>query len=371
MKILVAPNALKGSLTAVRAAEVIADSLPTSWEALLCPIADGGDGTLDCLVAASGGHCHSELVMGPLAPLQVHARWGDLGDRRTAVIEMAEASGLRLLRPEQYSVTQTTTLGVGELMLKALNAGFSKILVGLGGSATNDGGFGCAEAMGARFLDAKGRRLQPGGVHLQQLSRIDTTELDTRLLTSEIVCLSDVNCALTGPTGTSKIYARQKGATDDEIELLESALSHYAEVVSNQLHVDVKKIPCGAAGGLAAGLIAFCNARIVLGSDYILNILRFDEMLAQCDAVITAEGRVDEQTAQGKGIAAIAARANRLHKPVHVFAGRIEGDSESLIRQLGVHSIHQISPESLTQGEAMRRVEEFLSIGVRSVTIRM
>ncbi len=367
MKILVAPNALKGSLSAIRAAEVMAGALPKGWESVMCPIADGGDGTLDCLITASGGRYCTDVVTGPLAHMKVEARWGVLGDGLTAVIEMAEASGLRLLQPEQYSVAHATTFGVGEIMLKALDAGFRKIVVGLGGSATNDGGFGCAERLGVQFYDSHGVNLPPGGVHLKTLSRIDVGRLDARILACDIVCLSDVNCPLTGPNGTSKVYARQKGATNEEIERLELALRHYAEILSQELRPDIDAVPGGgAAGGLAAGLIAFCHARPVSGSEYILDAIGFDNLLAHCDAVVTAEGRVDHQTAQGKGIAGIARRANRLQKPVYVFAGRIQGDNDLLAHELGVRSIRQISPDTIDDKEAIQRVQELLAASVES-----
>lgn len=368
MKVLVAPNAMKGSLSALRAAEIIARALPEGWESVLCPIADGGDGTLDCLVRASKGQYFNATVTGPLPEMRVSARWGVMGDRRTAIVEMAEASGLRLLNPNQYSATYTTTRGVGEMIVRIIDEGFRDIVIGLGGSATNDGGAGCAQALGVRFLNAKGEQLPPGGIHLQRLERIDSSGKDKRLQECNIVCLCDVNCALFGPSGTSRVYAQQKGATDDEIELLDSALKHYSEMIVKELHFNPGTVPgCGAAGGLTTGLIAFCKAQAVSGADYILDLIGFDNLLRDCDAVITAEGRIDEQTAKGKGIAGIAARANSHGKPVIVFAGRIEGDRTSLCRQIGVRSIYQISPNSLSNEDAIANAEKLLDASIRNV----
>jgi glycerate 2-kinase len=366
MKVLVAPNALKGSLTAIEAAAIIAHSLPNTWIPILCPIADGGDGTLDCLVNATRGKFFNAIVTGPLAFQQIGARWGELGNQKAAVIEMAEASGLRLLTAGEYSAANTTTYGVGELISKALDAGFRKIYIGLGGSATNDGGAGCAQAVGVHLLDRNGAKLGPGGIHLRQLRTIDVSPRDKRIDECDFICLADVQNALTGPSGASRMYALQKGASPAEIELLDDGLGHYAEMIFRQLKVDVARIPGGgAAGGLGAGLIAFCNAEIVSGIDHILELVGFDELLRNCDLVLTAEGSIDNLTLQGKAIAGIAQRAREFNKPVHVFAGRVRGDAEDLCRRLSIHSIHEIAASSVSEDEAVTRAEELLELSVR------
>ncbi len=365
VKVLIAPNALKGSLSASEAAMVMAHSLPKDWDAILCPIADGGDGTLECLVEATGGEYFSATVTGPLSSRKVNARWGRLGTSNTAVIEMAEASGLRLLSRNEYSAANTTTLGVGELMLKALDAGFRDILIGLGGSATNDGGAGCAQALGVRLVDSHGIDLQPGGMQLRQLHTIDASGLDKRVSISNFTGLADVDNPFLGPTGATRVFGIQKGANNEEIRMLEEALSHYADTLHQQLHREVAEIPSsGAAGGLGAGLIAFCGAKIVSGIDYVLDLVRFDELLRDCDMVLTAEGSIDEQSLLGKGIVGIAQRAKTLNKPVHAFAGRIIGDSEDLCAQLNLDSIHQITPPFVDEKEAFSRVRELLSLKV-------
>jgi len=366
MNVLVAPNALKGSLTAFQAATIIARSLPKEWRAKLCPIADGGDGTLDCLVATTGGRYFDATVSGPLPGMKVNARWGTLGSERTAVIEMAEASGLRLLNASLFSATKSTTLGVGELILHALDAGFDKILVGLGGSATNDGGAGCVQALGVRLLNPRGGDLPQGGIHLKELRTIDFSHRDQRIDRCEFVCLSDVYNVLLGPTGATFTYGTQKGASVEELEQLEKSLQHFADVLSQQLSVDVTTLPGGgAAGGLGAGLSAFCRATIVSGIDYILDLIRFDEFLRDCDFVLTAEGSIDDQSLAGKGISGIVRRAKKLSKPVHAFAGRIRGDGNTLRRQMGLDSMHQIAPTSFSDEEAMGHAEELLEASVR------
>ena len=304
MKALVAPNALKGSLTSREAASIMGGALPESWQSVLCPIADGGDGTLDCLIEATRGKFFESIVPGPLPSRKVKARWGVLGDGKTAVIEMAEASGLRLLSPSEHAATETTTAGVGELIRIALDDGYQKFLVGLGGSATNDGGAGCMKTLGARFFDSVGNELDCSGKSLVHLKSIDLTEFDKRLSVCEFIGLADVNNVLHGPAGAAHTFAGQKGASVDEIELLDKGLRTYSEILHQQLKVDVARISgSGAAGGLGGGLIAFCNARIVSGIDFILDLIKFDYSLRDCDLVLTAEGSLDAQTVRGKGIA--------------------------------------------------------------------
>ncbi len=380
MKFLIAPNALKGSLTPIEAAESIAAALEqiSHNDFTLCPIADGGNGTLECLVRATNGKFSLAAVTGPLQTKKVSARWGILGDGKiengatgdTAVIEMAEAAGLSAyggLKPSEYDVLHATTFGVGELIIAALDAGFRKIIIGMGGSATNDGGTGCARALGARFLaessvgDENGNELPDGGIHLSRLKHIDCRKLDERLKGCEITALSDVTNVLCGPEGASFTFAKQKGAKESELQILDDALRHYASVLKKDLKEDVASLPgSGAAGGLGAGLVAFCNANIVSGIDFVLDTIHFDELLQHCDAVITAEGTIDEQTLFGKGIAGIALRAEKFHKPIHAFAGRINGDTEKLKRKLHLASLHQISPDTMPLNEAMKNARTLL-----------
>lgn len=366
MKALIAPNALKGSLSAAEATEIVAHYLPTTWQVILCPIADGGDGTLDCLVNATAGRMHSATVTGPYSKQPCVARWGEVGNRKAALIEMAEAAGLRLLKAENYSAANTTTFGVGELILKALDAGYRTIYVSLGGSATNDAGAGCAQALGVRLLDHYGKELLPGGIHLKELHTIDLSHRDRRLDACEFICLADVQNVLIGPSGASRVYGAQKGANPVELEILDDALRQYAAIIQKQLGIEVARLAGGgAAGGLGAGLNAFCRATIVSGIDHILDLIGFDELLRQCDIVLTAEGSLDEQTLHGKGIAGVARRAKNLNKPVHVFAGRVRGSEETLCRQLRVQSINQITPSTMGDAEAISRVRELLSLSVQ------
>ncbi|MBI2935742.1 MAG: glycerate kinase, partial [Chloroflexi bacterium] len=251
MRVLIAPQAFKGSLTALEAAQAVAEgarrALPRA-ELLLLPVADGGDGTLEVLMRSREGRAFSAEVTGPLGQ-PVTARWGVLGDGVTAVIESAQACGLLLVPPSQRNPEATTTYGVGQLMRHALDAGYRRLVIGVGGTATNDGGVGLAQALGVHFLDDRGRELRRGGVALQELATIDTTGLDPRVRQSEVQAAVDVANPLCGLQGTAVTYAPQKGASPGMVELLDRALAHLAEAVRRQLHREVADLPGARAGG--------------------------------------------------------------------------------------------------------------------------
>jgi len=369
MNFLIAPNALKGSLSAPNAASIISKALQNilpDAHCIVCPISDGGNGTLESLIQATGGKFYSASVCGPLTSITVNARWGILGDGTTAVIEMAEAAGLHLLKPSEYNVANATTFGVGQLIREAMNSGCTKIIIGMGGSATNDGGAGCARALGIKFFDEKNMGLPDGGIHLSRLHRIEIKNEELRIKHVEIIGLSDVTNILCGPEGAAFTFAVQKGATAEQVRMLDEALKHYASIIENDLHQDVSHIPgSGAAGGLGAGLLAFCNAKILSGIDFVLDALRFNDLLRQCDCVITAEGTLDSQTLHGKGIEGLVRRAKKFNKPVHAFAGKILGEKAALQRKLGLATLHQISPDDVPIEEAMRDAEAFLLKGIR------
>ena len=370
MNFLIAPNPLKGSLSAPNAAliisEAIQDIVPDA-KCVLCPISDGGNGTLDCLVQATHGTFYSAYVCGPLASMRVNARWGMLGDGTTAVVEMAEAAGLHLLKQNQYDAAHATTFGVGELIRAAMNSGCRKIIVGMGGSATNDGGAGCARALGIKFFDDKNIELAEGGIHLSELHHWEIENEELRMKNVKIIGLSDVTNILCGPEGAAFTFAAQKGATPEQVRMLDEAMKHYASIIESDLRRNVSQLPgSGAAGGLGAGLLAFCDAKILSGVDFVLDILSFDTLLQRCDCVITAEGTLDSQTLHGKGIEGIARRAKKFDKPVHAFAGKILGDKTILGRQLGLATLHSLSPDEVPVEEAMRNAETLLSKGIKN-----
>ena len=332
MRILVAPQEYKGTLSAREAAESIAigvrRALPEA-DLDIAPVSDGGAGLVDVLLAATGGRSMRARVQDPLGR-EIEAGWGLLDDR-TAMIEMAAAAGLVLLSEAERDPRLTTTYGVGQLIAAAMLAGARRIIVGAGGSATNDGGSGMAAALGARFLDAAGRDLPPGGAALARLERIDASRLDPRLREAEVVAATDVRNPLCGPEGASLIYGPQKGASPRLARELDAALRHYGEIIERDLGVAVLDVPgAGAAGGLGAGLLAFCGAEIRPGFDIVAEATVLSARVPAADLVMTGEGRLDGQTIYGKAVARVAALARDAAVPVIVVPGELRKGWESL-----------------------------------------
>jgi len=324
---LIAPLEFKGSLTAAEAGEAMRQGLLRARphaEVEVLPLADGGPGTAQALVDALGGAWQSTLVQDPLGR-RVEAAWGTWADGRAGIVEMARASGLVLLSPGERNPRRASTFGTGELIRAAVQGGVRSLLVGLGGSATNDGGAGALQALGVKLRDAQGRELAPGPLALHDLVGIDTSGMLRQLGEVDIACLTDVVNPLTGPSGASCVYGPQKGASHADVALLDAALAHFADVVRRQLGMDIAREPgTGAAGGLGYGLRAVCGARIVRGFDRIAEVLHLDERLARAEVVLTGEGRLDSQSLQGKGPVALAARARAAGRRVVAFAGRID-----------------------------------------------
>lgn len=333
MKVVVAPNAFKGTLTAPQAAAAMAEGVRTAFpgaEMVEIPVADGGDGTTEALVSANRGEYRSAQVEGPLGD-PVDASFGLIDAGRTAVVELARASGLALIPAGRRNPRIASTYGFGQLLAAARATGVDRIIAGIGGSATNDGGAGMAQALGYRLLDAGGRELERGGAALVRLARIDTSRFDSAWLSLPIEVASDVTNPLTGPTGASAVYGPQKGADEQAVRELDAALAHLAEVIELELGKDVAQIPgAGAAGGTGAGLIAFLGATLVPGAPLVVEAAGFDAALHGARLVITGEGRVDEQTAYGKAPGEVAKRAAAAGVPVLMVAGSKGPGWESL-----------------------------------------
>jgi glycerate 2-kinase len=327
MRVLVAPDKFRGTLSASEAAEAIA----RGWErgdpaatVTRLPLADGGEGTLDALLAALSGEDHPALVTGPLGD-PVEARYGMVGKgpARTGVIEMAEASGLTLVPLERRDAKRTTTRGTGELILAAVVRGAGRLLVCVGGSATNDAGAGAAQALGFRLLDSEGVDLAPGGAALLRLDRIDVSGRSPALDGVEVVVATDVDNPLTGPRGASATFGPQKGASPEDVELLDRALHRFADVVARDLGVEVRDVPgAGAAGGLAGGLMAFLGAHLQSGARTVMDAAGFDAKLGAADLVVTGEGSFDEQSLGGKVPGAVIDAATRAGVPTIVLCGQ-------------------------------------------------
>jgi glycerate kinase len=365
-RILVAPDSFKGSLTAVEAASAMERGVLTAWPGSLVekiPIADGGEGTVEAMVMATGGHFESRTVRGPLGE-PVTARWGVLGDGRTAVLEMAAASGLTLVPHGRRDPRIASTFGTGELVLAAMDAGYRRIVVGIGGSATNDGGTGMARALGVRFLDDAGNPLPEGGAALAGLASVDLATADARLPGVEILVACDVDNPLTGPRGASAIYGPQKGATPEMVRELDLALARLAHVATRATGRDVSGLAgAGAAGGLGAGLLFFTPARLMPGVDLVLDAARFDDRVRGASLVLTGEGRTDHQTAMGKAPVGVARAARRHGVPVWLVSGSL-GPGAEAVQPHGIHRIHAAAPPGMPVEEAMARAAELLESAV-------
>lgn len=349
MKIIVAPGAFKHSLRAREVTEAIARGLQSSGLAadlVLLPIADGGNGTLEAFLANGG----QRIVTASVDPLgrPIQAAFGLLPDGQTAVIEMALASGLELLRPGELSPLVASTYGTGLLLKAALETGAKQIIVGLGGSATTDGGAGCVQALGVRLLDGYGQDIPSGGAGLSALVTIDTSDLDPRWREVELIIASDVTNPAIGENGAAAVFAPQKGAGTHEVRSLETGLRHFFTHVREQLGVDVLTVPGGgAAGALAAGLMAFLGGRIQSGVDLLLDYNSFDQHLNEAGLVITGEGQMDSQTIQGKGPIGVARRARAKNVPTVAIVGSLNVD-DTILHEAGIQAVLPIIPRLMT-----------------------
>ncbi|MCC6802533.1 MAG: glycerate kinase [Anaerolineae bacterium] len=356
MKIIIAAGALKHSLSAAAAAQAVARGLHRSGldvDLVLLPIADGGNGTLDAFLTG-GGERVSVTVADPLGR-PVEAAFGLRDD--TAVIEMALASGLELLAAHELDPMRATTFGTGQLMRAALDAGARRIIVGIGGSATVDGGAGCMAALGVRLLDADGRDVPPGGGSLHLIRRIDTTALDPRWREVEVVIASDVDNPTLGEHGAAAVFGPQKGATPPQVDALESNLRHFFTLVAEQVGIDVRMaVGGGAAGALGAGLMAFVGGRMESGIDLILDLRGFDVYLDDAALVITSEGRMDAQTVHGKGPIGVARRAAARGVPTVALVGGLIAD-DALLHDAGLWAVLPILNEPLALDAALARAE--------------
>ncbi len=357
MRVVVAPDSFKGSISALGAASAVERGILAVFpeaEIVKVPIADGGEGTVEALIAGSGGQMIYQEVVGPLGK-PVKACWGILGDGETAVIEMAAASGLPLVPKGQRDPRLTTTYGTGQLIKAALERGMHKLIIGIGGSATNDGGAGMAQALGAKFLDTAGKELPFGGAALARLHKIDISGLDRRLKETVILVACDVDNPLTGPRGAAAVYGPQKGATPDMIMELDAALNVFAGVAKAATGKDMADRPgAGAAGGLGAGLLYFTQAQLRPGIEIVLETTGYEALVATADLVITGEGRTDFQTAYGKAPVGVAKIAKKFGVPVICLSGGLGNGAENVLNE-GIDSLACIVPQPMTLEECMEQ----------------
>jgi glycerate kinase len=364
MRIIVAPQEFKSTLTAREAADAMAigvkRALPNA-EVETIPLSDGGPGLVDLILASTGGRRMQAPVQDPLGR-PIDAAWALLDDE-TAVIESAAAAGLVLLREEERDPAITSTFGVGQIMLAALEAGCRRIIVGLGGSATNDGGAGMAAALGVRFLDPEGRELPPGGAALAAIDRIDVAGLEPRRRDVDVVVATDVTNPLCGPEGASLIYGPQKGASPHLARQLDAALHHYADIVERDVGVAVLDRPgSGAAGGLGAGLIAFARAEVRPGFDVVAEVIGLRKRLIGADLVITGEGRLDGQTNYGKAVLGVAKMARDCRVHVLVVPGMLAPGWDTVLAY--ADAVEPVVGSAATEHEARERPVEMLALTV-------
>ena len=356
MKIVVAPNSFKGSLSATQAATAIGLGVRQAFpnaEVIEIPVADGGDGTVEALVNARKGTYRWVNVEGPLGD-PVLAAFGLIDDGQTAVVELASSSGFELISPARRDPRRTSTYGFGQLLEAARQAGATSVIAGIGGSATNDGGAGMAQALGYRLFDAAGRDLPRGGAALTGLERIDRSGLDPAWRSVNVLVACDVSNPLTGPTGASYVYGPQKGANPETVRFLDAALAHLAEVFERDFGKRVADVPgAGAAGGTGAGLIVFLNAKLVPGAPLVVEASGFDQALPGAALVITGEGRADAQTAYGKAPGEVARRAQAAGVPTLLVAGSKGAGWESL-NSLGVTRVATLAQVGVPEGHNLQ-----------------
>jgi glycerate kinase len=377
MKIVIAPDSFKGSLSAKEVADSIENGIKKvikDAEIIKIPMADGGEGTVQSLVDGTGGKIVKVKVYDPLMR-PIESFYGILGDEQTAVIEMAAASGLPLISVDERNPMKTTTYGTGELIKHAMDMGCRNIIIGIGGSATNDGGAGMVKALGAKLLDKNNEEINFGGEGLKDLHSIDISSMDERIKECKITAACDVDNPLCGETGASCVFGPQKGADEEMVRKLDEYLLNFANVIKNDLDVDIKDVPgAGAAGGLGGGLLTFLNANLKRGIDIVIETTNLEKNLENVDIVITGEGMIDFQTAFGKTPFGVAKVAKKLNIPVIAIAGGIGKDANTLYEK-GFNSIFSIVDKPMNLEEAMDKgsilLEETAERIMRAITINV
>jgi len=365
MKIVIAPDSFKGNLTAMQVATAIEKGIRRVLPKANClkvPMADGGEGTVQSLVDAMGGKYIYKNVIGPEGR-PTRARYGLVADNLTAIIEMAEASGLPLVDEKNRNPMIASTYGTGELIIDAINRGAKKIIVGIGGSATNDAGAGMAQAIGVRFFDKRGKEIETlaAGGMLHRIADIDTSHIHAGIKKCKIVVASDVDNPLCGKRGASYVYGPQKGATPGMIKKLDENLLYFAKLVKKSIGIDVRKMRgAGAAGGLGAGLVAFAGAKSQSGVDIVIQATDFKTKLKNADLVITGEGRVDFQTAFGKTPAGVAKSAKKLGVPVVAIGGSLSDDA-SKVFEYGIDGLDSAISRDMPLDEALSGSRKFIA----------
>lgn len=366
MKIVIAPDSFKGSISAVEASNAIEKGVKKvllDAHIVKLPMADGGEGTVEALVTSTNGHIEQKIVRDPLGH-EVEAHYGILGDGKAAIIEMASASGLPLVPPEKRNPLYTTTYGTGELILAAAEKGCREFIIGIGGSATTDCGTGMAQALGVAFYDKSGNKIEAymNGDWLGRTDSIDFSGLSPIIKASRFTVACDVDNPLLGPRGSAYVYSPQKGATPEIVEQLEANMSYFADILEKTIGQQVRAIPgAGAAGGLGAGLIAFVNGALKPGIEIVLDASGFADRIKGASLIITGEGKIDYQTAFGKTLSGVAREAKKQAIPVIGIGGMVEKDIDNLYK-IGLNSFFSICNQPMDLQTAMAHADELLQI---------
>ncbi|HHY42160.1 MAG TPA: glycerate kinase [Thermoanaerobacterales bacterium] len=372
MKIIVAPDSFKGSLSSIQAANAIekgimkaARNCQEPVEVIKVPMADGGEGTVEAVISAVGGDIISTKVIDPLGR-EIDSFFGILPDN-TAIIEMAAASGLNLLSKEELNPMKTTSYGTGQLIKAALDTGCTNIILGIGGSATNDGGAGMCQALGIKFLDSQGKEIGFGGGELNKIESIDTSGIDPRIANTSLTVASDVQNVLTGRNGASAVYGPQKGATPEMVEILDNNLLHFAQIIKKYVGIDILNLPgSGAAGGLGGALMAFFNSKFRPGIEVVMELTQFEEKIKDATLVFTGEGSTDYQTLYGKVPFGIAKLASKYKIPVICVSGALGCGYEDLY-DVGIEALFSIVNRPMSLEEAMAKGEKLLEKAATNV----
>lgn len=367
-KIIIAPDSFKGTVSSSEICEIVNKGILSVFpgcKTVEIPMADGGEGTVDSFLSAIGGKKIECIIKGPFFE-DIHSFFSILKDGNTAVIEVAAACGLDLVG-EKKNPMHTTSYGVGQLMKAAMDAGCKKLIIGLGGSATNDAGIGMAGALGAKFTDSSGKPVPLNGEGLNSLAHMDISGVDRRIKEMDIIAACDVDNPLYGENGAAYVYAPQKGASPKEMAILDKGLQNFADFLKKDLKIDVANVPgAGAAGGLGAGFYAFAGGKIKSGIDILLDISGFDEEIKDADLVITGEGKIDGQSIRGKVPVGVAKRAKRENVPVIVVAGDI-GDGTEALEDLGITAIFSTNKRAVPFTEAKKSAKEDILTTVQNV----
>ena len=367
-KIVIIPDSFKGTMTSREISTIIAEEAAARWpqiQTTCIQVADGGEGSVDAFLSVLPGEKKVLKVRGPYNE-ELESFYGVTDEGQTAVIEVAAAAGLPLVG-ENRSAGKTSTYGVGQLIQAALNDGVKKVILGLGGSATNDGGVGAAAALGVRFLNEAGEAFLPVGETLSQIQHIDVSQADPRLKQVEMIAMCDIDNPLCGENGASAVFGPQKGATPEQVRQLDAGLAHLAQLIQRDIGVDVLNMEgAGAAGGMGAGMVAFMGASLQRGIDVVLDTVGYDDMLTDCSMVITGEGKIDGQSARGKVVAGVASRASQRKIPVLAVVGDIGDDADEMYR-IGVSAIFSINRVAVPFTEARNRAADDLRKTIRTI----